>query len=107
MDLYFIENLLNKNNDTIIELACGHEGMLQLAIEKARKENVNIHFTAQDCTQLQLPITSNFVFMTGNSFQHFLSNESQNALFHSVKKPLHPGEEFVFDTRNTILNCLS
>ncbi|MFJ8090644.1 class I SAM-dependent methyltransferase [Lysinibacillus sp. NPDC095746] len=127
VDLYFIENLLNKNNDTIIELACGtgrlaiplakqgyhvyavdiHAGMLQLAIEKARNENINIHFTVQDCTQLQLLITSNFVFMTGNAFQHFLSNESQNALFHSVKKHLHPGGEFVFDTRNTILSELT
>lgn len=126
-DLLFIENLLSKNNDTIIELACGtgrlaiplakqgfnvyavdiHEGMLQLAIEKAKKQNVHVHFTVQDCTQLQLPITSNFVYMTGNAFQHFLSNESQNALFQSVKKHLHPGGEFVFDTRNALLNELS
>lgn len=127
VDLRFIENLLSKNNVTIIELACGtgrlaiplakqghevyavdiHEGMLQQAIEKAKKENVDVHFTVQDCTQLHLPITSNFIYMTGNSFQHFLSNESQNALFQSVKKHLHPGGEFVFDTRNAILSELS
>jgi len=127
VDLLFIENLLSKNNDTILELACGtgrlaiplakqgfnvyavdiHEGMLQLAIEKAKKQNVHVHFTVQDCTQLQLPITLNFGYMTGNAFQHFLSNESQNALFQSVKKHLHPGGEFVFDTRNALLNELS
>ncbi|MGE8006181.1 class I SAM-dependent methyltransferase [Lysinibacillus sp. NPDC093216] len=127
VDLYFIENHLKKNSGTIIELACGtgrlaiplakqgfnvyavdiHEGMLQLAIEKAKKHNVHVHFTVQDCTQLQLSITSNFIYMTGNSFQHFLSNESQNALFHSVKKHLNPGGEFVFDTRNALLSELS
>lgn len=81
--------------------------MLQLAIEKAKRQNVHVHFSVQDCTQLQLPITSNFVYMTGNSFQHFLSNESQNALFQSVKKHLQPGGEFVFDTRNALLSELS
>lgn len=126
-DLHYIENHLKKKKDTIIELACGtgrlaipmakqgfdvyavdiHEGMLQLAIEKAKKQNVQVHFTVQDCTQLQLPISSNFIYMTGNSFQHFLTNESQNALFQSVKKHLHPGGEFIFDTRNAILSELS
>ncbi|MGE7672919.1 class I SAM-dependent methyltransferase [Lysinibacillus sp. NPDC094403] len=127
VDLHFIENLLKNNNDTIIELACGtgrlaiplakrgfdvyaidiHEGMIQLAIEKAKKQDVHVNFTVQDCTQLQLPITSSFIYMTGNTFQHFLSNESQNALLQSVKKHLHPGGEFVFDTRNALLNELS
>ena len=44
--------------------------------------------------------------MTGNSFQHFLTNESQDALFHSVKKHLHKNGEFIFDTRNPILHEL-
>ncbi|WP_285397791.1 class I SAM-dependent methyltransferase [Lysinibacillus sp. fls2-241-R2A-57] len=127
VDLHYIKNLLRKNSDPIIELACGtgrlaiplakqgfnvyaidiHEGMLQLAIDKAKKQNVQVHFSLQDCTQLQLPISSNFIYMTGNSFQHFLTNDSQNALFQSVKKHLHPGGEFVFDTRNALLNELS
>ncbi|WP_433594920.1 class I SAM-dependent methyltransferase [Lysinibacillus xylanilyticus] len=127
VDLHFIENLLSNNNDTIIELACGtgrlaiplakqgfnvyavdiHEGMLQLAIEKAKKQNVHVHFSMQDCTQLQLPISSNFIYMTGNAFQHFLSNESQNALFQSVKQHLQPRGEFVFNTRNALLSELS
>ncbi|KOP78692.1 hypothetical protein AMS59_12845 [Lysinibacillus sp. FJAT-14745] len=127
VDLHFIENLLSKNSNTIIELACGtgrlaiplakqghevyaidiHEGMIQQAIENAKNENIDVHFTVQDCTQLNLPITSNFIYMTGNSFQHFLSNASQNALFQSVKQHLHPGGEFVFDTRNPILSELS
>jgi len=127
VDLHYIEDHLKTKNETIIELACGtgrlaiplakkgyvvyaidiHEGMIQQAIEKAKKENVDVHFTVQDCTQLHLPITSNFIYMTGNAFQHFLSNESQNALFQSVKQHLHPGGEFLFDTRNPILSELS
>ena len=44
--------------------------------------------------------------MTGNSFQHFLTNESQDALFNSVKKHLNTNGEFIFDTRNPILHEL-
>ena len=44
--------------------------------------------------------------MTGNSFQHFLTNESQDALFASVKRHLNPKGELVFDTRNPILHEL-
>lgn len=81
--------------------------MIQHAIEKAQKQDVEVQFIVQDCTQLQLPITTKFIYMTGNSFQHFLTNDSQNALLLSVKKHLQPGGEFLFDSRNAILNELS
>lgn len=126
-DLHYIQDYIGTKKEPIIELACGtgriaiplaargipvfgvdlHEGMIQHAIEKASKRGVQIQFSLQDCTQLQLPITTNFIYMTGNSFQHFLTNESQNALLQSVKKHLQPGGEFLFDTRNAILNVLS
>jgi len=126
-DLHYIQRYLGMKKDPIIELACGtgrlaiplaaqgipvlgvdlHEGMMQHAMEKAHKQGVQVQFLVQDCTQLQLPITTKFIYMTGNSFQHFLTNESQNALLQSVKKHLQPGGEFLFDTRNAILNELS
>ena len=81
--------------------------MLKYAQYKADAEGLNIHLSVQDCTQLNLPIKSNFIYMTGNSFQHFLTNESQDALFASVKRHLNPKGEFIFDTRNPILHELS
>ncbi|WP_336045930.1 class I SAM-dependent methyltransferase [Solibacillus ferritrahens] len=126
-DLDFIEAYLGENKSTIIELACGtgrlaiplakrghtvygvdiDQGMLHFAQEMARKKGVDIHLSVQDCTQLNLPIKSDFIYMTGNSFQHFLTNESQDALFMSVKKHLNPAGEFLFDTRNPILHELA
>ncbi|MBD8521456.1 class I SAM-dependent methyltransferase [Lysinibacillus fusiformis] len=126
-DLHYIQRYLGTKKDPIIELACGtgriaiplaacgipvfgidlHEGMIQHGIEKAKKQDVEVQFIVQDCTQLQLPITTKFMYMTGNSFQHFLTNDSQNALLQSVKKHLQPGGEFLFDTRNAILSDLS
>ena len=126
-DLEFIEDHLEGRKQTIIELACGtgrlaiplarkghfvygvdiHAGMLKYAQEKADDEGLNIHLSVQDCTQLNLPIKSNFIYMTGNSFQHFLTNESQDALFMSVKKHLNANGELIFDTRNPILYELS
>ena len=126
-DLEFIEAHLGESTQSIIELACGtgrlaiplakqghlvygvdiDAGMLKYAQHKADAEGVNIHLSVQDCTQLNLPIKSNFIYMTGNSFQHFLTNESQDALFASVKRHLNPKGEFIFDTRNPILHELS
>ena len=123
IDLDYMKNYLGDRKESIIELACGtgrlaiplvklghtvygvdiDEGMLALAEQKAAAEGVTLHLSVQDCTKLALPIQANFMYMTGNAFQHFLTNESQDALFASVKKHLNEGGEFVFDTRNPIL----
>ncbi|MBE1557193.1 ubiquinone/menaquinone biosynthesis C-methylase UbiE [Filibacter limicola] len=63
-----------------------HEGMLERAKQKAKKQLVSIEFLLQDCTKLNIPVKSSLVFMTGNSFQHFLTNELQNALLQSVQQ---------------------
>lgn len=127
IDLNYMKNYLGERKETIIELACGtgrlaiplaklghtvygvdiDEGMLALAEKKAAAEGVTLHLSVQDCTKLALPIKTNFMYMTGNAFQHFLTNESQDALFASVKKHLNKGGEFVFNTRNPILAELS
>ncbi|MBM7839792.1 2-polyprenyl-3-methyl-5-hydroxy-6-metoxy-1,4-benzoquinol methylase [Alkalihalobacillus xiaoxiensis] len=112
-----------KKADSILELACGtgrltiplaqegyritgvdlHEGMLQKAQEKATQASVEIPFHQQDCTKLALDQTYDVLFMVGNSFQHFLTNESQDQLFAAVSAHLKPGGLFVFDTRNPII----
>jgi ubiquinone/menaquinone biosynthesis C-methylase UbiE len=122
-DLLYMMEYATGMEDLIIELACGtgrltipmaknglnmvgidlHDGMLSRAKQKAAHEQLSIIFEQQDCTKLELAYKSPLIFMTGNSFQHFLTNESQDALFHSVKKHLLSNGEFIFDTRNPIL----
>ncbi|MFS0690164.1 class I SAM-dependent methyltransferase [Sporosarcina sp. 179-K 8C2 HS] len=114
-------------DQVILELACGtgrltipmaqrgfqmigvdlHEGMLARAKLKAAEQGVAIKFVQQDCTQLNIPVKSSLVFMTGNSFQHFLTNEAQDALLQSVRKHLVDEGVFIFDTRNPVLGELS
>ncbi|TYS55888.1 class I SAM-dependent methyltransferase [Sutcliffiella horikoshii] len=111
----------------IIELACGtgrltiplaeqghemigvdiHAGMLERAKAKAIDKNLPIQWYLQDCTQLSLTKSTKLMFMSGNSFQHFLTNEVQDALFQSVHRHLEAGGIFIFDTRNPIMEDLS
>ncbi|MFJ7935809.1 class I SAM-dependent methyltransferase [Sporosarcina sp. NPDC096371] len=116
-----------KSSQTIIELACGtgrltiplakrgfqmigvdlHKGMLERAKQKASEHKVSIEFLLQDCTKLTLPVKSSLIFMTGNSFQHFLTNEVQDALLQSVRQHLVEDGIFIFDTRNPLLHELA
>ncbi|MEA3322512.1 MAG: class I SAM-dependent methyltransferase [Bacillota bacterium] len=111
----------------IIELACGtgrltiplaeqghemigvdiHGGMLERAKTKATDKNLTIQWFLQDCTQLSLKQSTKLMFMSGHSFQHFLTNEVQDALFQSVHQHLEDGGIFIFDTRNPIMDELS
>ena len=116
-----------KPNQPVIELACGtgrltiplasrgfqmvgvdlHEGMLKRAKQKAKEQMVSVEFLLQDCTKLNIPVKSSLVFMTGNSFQHFLTNELQDALLQSVRQHLIEDGVFIFDTRNPLLHELA
>ena len=116
-----------KSGQQIIELACGtgrltipmeqrgfqiigvdlHEGMLERAKQKAKEQMVSIEFILQDCSQLSIPFKSSLVFMTGNSFQHFLTNELQDNLLQSVRLHLEKDGIFIFDTRNPLLHELA
>ena len=126
-DLTYIEEAASGTDGPILELACGtgrlaipmarrghqvigvdiHGGMLALARQKAEQEKLDIAFYRQDCTELNLDLKVPLIYMTGNSFQHFLTNASQDALFKSVKRHLQPHGHFIFDTRNPILGELT
>ncbi|TYS68279.1 class I SAM-dependent methyltransferase [Sutcliffiella horikoshii] len=110
----------------MIELACGtgrltiplaekghriigvdiHRGMLERAKTKAINKNLSIQWFLQDCTQLTLKQSTKLMFMSGNSFQHFLTNEIQNAFFQSIHRHLEDRGIFIFDTRNPIMDEL-
>lgn len=108
-----------KKKGVVLDLACGtgrtaislaqkgisiigvdlHRGMLEKAKEKSTKQNLDIEWVQQDITKLQLDIKSSLIYMVGNSFQHFLSNETQDALFKSVKSHLQQDGIFIFNSR--------
>ncbi|MFD1032620.1 class I SAM-dependent methyltransferase [Metaplanococcus flavidus] len=81
--------------------------MLNQAREKTANTSLPIEWLLQDCTQLSLGVTTPFMYMTGNSFQHFLTNESQNQLLHSVYKHLETNGVFIFNTRFPVLKELA
>ncbi|WP_211750215.1 class I SAM-dependent methyltransferase [Paenibacillus sp. Marseille-Q4541] len=118
-DFAFIEKWATLMGGTVIDLACGtgrttiplaergypmvgvdlHEGMLDLARQKSAEEHSDIRWELQNCEDLELDIKSSLIFMVGNGFQHFLTNEAQDKLLHSVCKHLKESGIFIFNTR--------
>ncbi|MEM5009814.1 class I SAM-dependent methyltransferase [Niallia taxi] len=118
-EIPFILKWATKKQGPIIDIACGtgrvtiplakngynlvgvdiNEGMLAHAKKKAANLNLHIRWIEQDCTQLDLCIKSNLVYSVGNSFQHFLTNESQDGLLTSINKSLEVEGLFIFNTR--------
>jgi len=114
-----LEYAAQAGGDAVLEIGCGtgrtaiplaeagfevigvdlHEGMLELARRKAEEAGAKIRWIAGDAAALNLPSPAGFVYMTGNGFQHFLTNEAQNLLFSSVSRNLKKGGVFAFDTR--------
>ena len=108
-----------KQGGPIIDLACGtgrmtiplaqkgfeligvdiHAGMLELAKKKANEIVIQIEWLEQDCTMLQLDKKSPLIFMVGNSFQHFHTNEQQNLVLRSIHNHLEKDGIFIFGTR--------
>lgn len=126
--LYDIENswtgemdllleLLEGRRGPVIDLACGtgrlaiplaekgfevtgvdiHKGMLGRAAEKAK--GLPIKWICGDIRAMDLKLRSELIYMSGNSFQHFLANQDQNKLMEAVVNHLDESGLFIFDTR--------
>ncbi|MFA9558273.1 class I SAM-dependent methyltransferase [Evansella sp. AB-rgal1] len=118
-DISFLLEMAKKQGGVIIDVACGtgratiplakegfqligvdiHSEMINEAKRKAAKLDLQIEWLKQDCTILNLPCKSNFIYTVGNSFQHFLTNEAQDRLLTSVNKHLEIDGVFVFNIR--------
>ncbi|WP_010097976.1 class I SAM-dependent DNA methyltransferase [Ornithinibacillus scapharcae] len=116
-DINYLLKWAKQFKGTIIDLACGtgratipmadvaervigvdiHPGMLDQA--RMKSTNLPIKWVEQDCTQLNLEVQSPLIYMVGNSFQHFLTNEAQDLLLSSVHNHLEDGGVFIFSTR--------
>lgn len=126
-DVPLLAEWSNKQQGTIMDLACGtgrvaiplaklghklvgvdlHEGMLNHAKGKVANTGLSVEWILQDCTKLSLASKANLIYMTGNSFQHFLTNESQNQLLKSIAQHLESKGVFIFNTRFPILSELA
>ncbi|ANU18391.1 hypothetical protein BBI11_15695 [Planococcus maritimus] len=126
-DVPFLAAWAEKLTGLIVDLGCGtgrvtiplaqqgyqligvdiHEGMLARAKEKTFDTNLSIDWILQDCTRLALNTEASLIYMTENSFQHFLTNESQNQLLKSVQTHLSDNGVFIFNTRFPILSELA
>ena len=118
-DISFLLKWASRVEGPIIDLACGtgratiplagrghqiigvdlHSGMLNEAKRKSAERQLSIEWVNQDCTDLRLAQKSNLIYMVGNSFQHFLSNDEQDSLFTSVNQHLETDGLFIFNTR--------
>jgi SAM-dependent methyltransferase len=74
--------------------------MIALAGQKATKQGVSIAWLVADARAFHLQKQFHFVYMLGNSFQHFLTRADQEALLARVREHLHPEGLFLFGTRN-------
>ncbi|MFY2251107.1 class I SAM-dependent methyltransferase [Priestia megaterium] len=118
-DVAFLLTEAAKESGIILDLACGtgratiplakaghsligvdiHPSMLQEAQKKAEALKLSVNWVEQDCTKLDLKIKSNFIYIVGNSFQHFLTNEEQHAFLSGVHTHLNEGGTFIVGIR--------
>lgn len=76
-----------------------HKGMLDKARRKSADLGLEINWIQQDCMDLNLETSADFIYTVGNSFQHFLTNKEQDMLLASVSRHLNPDGIFIFGTR--------
>ncbi|WP_309299982.1 class I SAM-dependent methyltransferase [Priestia megaterium] len=60
---------------------------------------LSVKWVEQDCTQFDLKVKSDFIYIVGNSFQHFLTNEKQHAFLSGVYTHLNDGGIFIIGIR--------
>ncbi|PYZ96422.1 SAM-dependent methyltransferase [Alteribacter lacisalsi] len=118
-DLPLLLEWAEKQGGPVVDLACGtgratipiaekgievtgidlNTGMLERAKQKTAGTLLPVIWSLQDCSNFTVDTVSPFICMTGNSFQHFLTNEAQDRLLRSVHRALADGGVFIFGTR--------
>jgi len=73
--------------------------MLQEAQKKAEALKLSVKWVEQDCTKLDLKVKSDFIYIVGNSFHHFLTNDEQHSFLHCVYTYLNDGGTFIVGIR--------
>ncbi len=103
---------------TVLELACG-TGLTTLPLAQAgidiigvdiaesmlayarvKGEGLPVQFIQADARTFRSERRFSLIYLTGNAFQAFLSDDDQMALLRTVYEHLEPGGRFIFETRN-------
>ena len=118
----FYTALAQETGGPVLEIACG-TGRVSIPIarlgfavtgldivpgmiERARMKSVGLpsHWIVADGRTFNLNEQFRLIFLTGNAFQAFLTNEDQEALLQRVHSHLHGEGLFAFETRNPRIN---
>jgi SAM-dependent methyltransferase len=81
--------------------------MLEHARRKSVESGLDVDWVEADARSLKLARQFDFVYLTGNAFQAFITRDDQDALLSAVAGHLAPGGCFAFETRNPDGNDLS
>ncbi|WP_434751115.1 class I SAM-dependent methyltransferase [Paenibacillus amylolyticus] len=121
----FFLQLAEKHPGHVLELACGtglttlhlaERGIRitgvdivkpMLAYARIKAKDLPVAFIEADARTFESDQRFSMIFLTGNAFQAFLSDEDQQALLQTVYKHLEPGGIFAFEMRNPDGNDLS
>ncbi|GGH51802.1 methyltransferase [Paenibacillus silvae] len=114
---FFLE-LAKQHPGHVLELACG-TGLValflaergipitgvdivepMLAYARVKAKGLPVKFIEADARTFETDQRFSMIFLTGNAFQAFLSDEDQHALLQTVYNLLEPGGIFAFEMRN-------
>ncbi len=118
------EHCLNlaKGRASVLDLGCG-TGILGSAIARTQQCHVTgvdpaqamldqavhhegherVTWVCADAREVRLGRTFDLIVMTGHAFQCFLTAEDRHALFRTIAAHLSPIGEFIFDSRNPLV----
>ena len=125
-DIEYYISKLSGINSPLLELACGTgritiplkkcgvnitgldhaQAMIEIAREKALKENVGIDFIVDDAVSFKLNDKFGAIFMPYNSIS-FIDNARVNAFSRNIKKHLLPGGKFLFDISRASMDSVN
>ncbi|WCM63588.1 class I SAM-dependent methyltransferase [Paenibacillus polymyxa] len=121
----FYLDMARLNPGEVLELACG-TGLTTIHISKSgihitgvdisssmleyarvKAQGLPVDFIEADARTFDSEKRFSMIYLTGNAFQAFLSDEDQQALLETVYKHLESNGMFVFETRNPLGTDLS
>ncbi len=116
----FYASLAKETGGPVLEIACG-TGRVTIPIarlgfdvtgldivpgmlDQARRKSAGLpaRWIEGDGRTFDIGERFRLIFLTGNAFQAFLTNEDQRALLRRVRSHLHQGGLFAFETRNPL-----